>query len=185
MPDVLLVVDMQEAGIRDGRQHDLDGVVNRINTLCALVRATNGTVIFVQHDGVPGDAWEPHTPGWEISARIHRVPADRTVRKRTNDAFFQTLLDPMLHELAPNRVIVCGWATDFCVDSSVRSAVVRGHRVVVAADAHTCDTRSHLSAANIIAHHNCTWPGLIAPGSIHVQTVAEICAGDGFPSRSQ
>lgn len=177
MPDVLVVIDLQEAAIRDGQQHDLDGVLTRINHLSAVVRATGGVVVFVQHDGAPGDAWEPHTAGWAISTRLHRAPSDRVVRKRTNDAFFRTELDATLRELLPDRVLLCGWATDFCVDSSVRAAVVRGYQVVVAADAHTCDHRSHLAAATIIDHHNHTWPALIAPGSIDVQSTAHICAG--------
>ena len=176
MPDILLVVDMQEAAIRDGTQHDLDGVVARINTLCVSVRERGGLVVFVQHDGPPGDAWEPETPGWHISSHICQKPEDRTVRKRTNDAFFQTSLDSLLDERMPGRVILCGWASDFCVDSSVRSAVVRGHHVLVAADAHTCHDRAHLPAATIISHHNHTWRGLIAPGSVDVRSTADICS---------
>ena len=176
MPDALLVIDMQEAAIRSGQQHDLEGVVARVNQLAEAVRTAGGIVIFVQHDGAPGDAWEPHTAGWAISTSLEHAPSDQAVRKRTSDAFFQTELDAIMHELAPDRVLICGWATDFCVDSSVRSAVVRGYHVVVASDAHTCDNRHHLSAVTIIDHHNQTWPRLIAPGSIHVQSTAQICA---------
>lgn len=176
MADALIVIDMQEAAIANGRQHDLDGVIDRINSLSAAVRAANGTVIFVQHDGPPGDPWEPESAGWQISSRMTRDVQDRVVRKRTNDAFSETELDVMLKQLAPSRVIIGGWATDFCVDGSVRSAVVRGHQVVVAADCHTCDDRPHLDAAAVIVHHNWVWAGLIAPGNVQVLPVSEICA---------
>jgi nicotinamidase-related amidase len=174
VPDALLVIDMQDAAISQGRQHDLDGVIDRINTLSAAVRAMSGTVIYVLHDGVPGDPWEPTSAGWQISSRMMRGPRDRVVRKCTNDAFHETELDTLLKQLEPAHVLVCGWATDFCVDSSVRSAVVRGHHVVVVADGHTCDDRAHLAASAIIAHHNATWSGLIAPGKVEVLPAEQI-----------
>jgi nicotinamidase-related amidase len=178
VPDALVVIDMQEAAITQGRQHDLDGVISRINMLSTGVRALGGTVIHVLHDGVPGDPWEPTSPGWQISSRMVRSPGDRVVRKRTNDAFHETELDALLDQLKPEQVLICGWATDFCVDSSVRSAVVRGHHVVVVADGHTCDDRAHLPASAIIGHHNTTWSGLIAPGGVEVLTASQIYSPD-------
>lgn len=59
MRDVLVVVDMQEAAVARGRQHDLEGVIERINRLASWVRASAGVVIFVQHDGPPGDDFAP------------------------------------------------------------------------------------------------------------------------------
>jgi len=175
MPDALVVIDMQEAAIAHGRQHDLAGVINRINRLISAVRAANGTVIFVRHDRQAGDPWAPHSAGWQIAASLDRVSTDHAIRKRTNDAFYQTDLAAVLHAAQPERVLLCGWATDFCVDSSVRSAAARGFSVLVAADAHTCDDRAHLYAVAIIAHNNATWPGLIAPGGILVRSVGAIC----------
>lgn len=175
MPDVLIVVDMQEAAVQSGRQYDLANTIARQNQLIAFVRALHGTIIFIQHDGEVGDPWEPGSAGWQISARLDRSPNDLLVRKRTNDPFYQTMLDDLLQGMSVDRLLVCGWATDFCVDSTVRSATARGYTVFVAADGHTCDDRLHLRASEVIAHHNTTWMGLIAPGGIHVRPVADIC----------
>jgi nicotinamidase-related amidase len=69
---------------------------------------------------------------------------------------------------------VAGWATDHCVDSTIRSAVSRGFRVVVPSDAHPVSDRVHLTAPQIIDHHNRTWAGLIAKPPVHVAPTEEL-----------
>jgi len=176
--DVLLVVDMQEAAITDGSKHDLRSVIDRINELTAHVRERHGVVVFVQHDGEPGSAFAPGTPGWEIAKCMTRDSTDRIVHKETNDSFQDTGLEELLRSLGAERVIPCGWATDFCVDNTVRSAVSRGFHVVVPSDGHTLQDRPHLSAADVIAHHNWVWSNLIAPASVTVASSRSIMNGD-------
>jgi nicotinamidase-related amidase len=166
--DALVIVDMQEAAVAQGLQYDLDGVVQRIKRLATRVRTAGGAVIFIQHDGTAGDAFEPGTLGWEVATSMTMDATDTCVRKTVNDAFRGTDLEHMLRCLDVARVIICGWATDFCVDSTVRSAVARCSNVVVAADCHTLHDRPHLPAAQVIEHHNWVWANLIAPGSVSV-----------------
>ena len=56
-----------------------------------------------------------------------------------------------------------GWATDLCVDATVRSAVSNHHQVVVVTDAHTLSDRPHLDARSVIRHHHWVWSNLISP----------------------
>jgi len=93
-----------------------------------------------------------------------------------NDPFAATALYPTLQRLAPDRLLVAGWATDFCVDSTVRSAVSHDYHVVVAGDAHTLGDRPHLAAPDVIRHHNWLWSGLLTNRSIRVATTAELLA---------
>jgi nicotinamidase-related amidase len=166
--DTLVIVDMQEAAVAEGLQYDLDAVIQRINRLATRVRRAGGTVIYIQHEGVAGDGFEPGTPGWQVASGMVVDVLDRHLRKTVNDAFHNTDLERTLRGMGAGRVIICGWATDFCVDSTVRSAVARGFDVVVAADCHTLRDRPHLSAAQVIEHHNWVWANLIAPGSVNV-----------------
>jgi nicotinamidase-related amidase len=85
-------------------------------------------------------------------------------------------LGDMLARMRPHRVIVTGWATDFCVDATVRSTVSRDHHVVVVGDAHTLSDRPHLPATAIIAHHNWLWSGLITNRSVRVVTTSDLLA---------
>jgi nicotinamidase-related amidase len=172
--DVLLVIDMQEGMLKGSPKRDLDAVVERINRLAARVRQRGGHIVFVQHNGSPGDDFEPHTPGWALLSTIRKEPEDRIVHKTLNDAFFGSTLHAELVKLDVVRLIVAGWATDFCVDSTIRSAVAHGFSVVIAADCHTLSDRPHLGAEQVITYHHWLWENLIAPKPVTIACEAEL-----------
>jgi nicotinamidase-related amidase len=172
--DALVIVDMQVASFADNDKHDVSGVVHRINRLADSVREGGGTVVFIQHDGTEQDGLTPDTPGWQVLPSLETRSEDLFIRKTMNDAFAGTRLFDDLLERSVNTLGVAGWATDHCVDSTIRSAVSRGFRVVVPSDAHTVSDREHLTALQIIDHHNRTWAGLIAKPPVHVAPTEEL-----------
>ena len=172
--DVLLVVDMQAGLLSGGPKHDLLAVVERINRLALRVRQSRGSVFFVQHAGPVGDEFEPLTPGWQLLSTIKTEPCDRFVSKTLNDAFFRTSLQSDLAELRADRVLVAGWATDLCVDATIRSAAALGFKVVAVADCHTVSDRPHLPARRVIDHHHWVWANLLAPHSVSILREAEV-----------
>ena len=91
-----------------------------------------------------------------------------------NDPFAGTPLRQTLEQLAPDRVLVAGWATDFCVDATIRSAVSHGHHVVVVGDGHTLSDRPHLDAPTVMRHHHFVWSGLITSRSIRIATTRQL-----------
>jgi nicotinamidase-related amidase len=172
--DALLVVHMQ-VGLLNGRpKHDLRRVLDRINRLAAKVRAESGKVILIRHCGGRGDDFEPQAPGWEFLPELVRKPDDIVLPTTLNDPFAGTDLGARLTEIRPARVLVTGWATDFCVDSTVRSTVAHHFDVVAVADGHTLSDRPHLDAASVIRHHNWVWSNLITQRSIKVIEADEL-----------
>ena len=171
--DAMIVVDMQAGLLDGGPKHDLPGVIDRINALTAMVRR-QGRVIWIRHCGRPGDGFAPGTPGWEFLPALTREPGDIVVEKILNDPFAGTLLPQTLEQLAPDRVLVAGWATDFCVDATIRSAVSHGHHVVVVGDGHTLSDRPHLDAPTVMRHHHFVWSGLITSRSIRIATTRQL-----------
>ncbi len=172
--DAIVIVDMQIGLLSGAPKYDLKGVVERINRLTAHVRSRSGSAIFVRHCGRTGDAFEPRTPGWEFLPELQRHHSDVVVDKTLNDPFAGTELKAMLDRIAPDRLLISGWATDFCVDATVRSAVSNGHNVIVVADGHTLSDRPHLDARAIIAHHNWVWSNLITDRSIKLANASEL-----------
>ena len=134
----------------------------------AAVRRRGGRVILVQHDGDAREGLAPHTPGRELLPGLDRRPEDVIVRKTLNDAFAGTTRARELAAASVGTLAVTLWATDYCVDSTIRSAVSRGFAVHVPSDAHTVSDRSHLKAGQIIEHHNRIWAGLIATPPVRV-----------------
>jgi nicotinamidase-related amidase len=174
--DVLIVVDMQ-VGLLDGLpKHDLAGVIQRINALAAMVRQTGGLVVWIRHCGKAGNAFEPGSKGWAFLPELDCKPDDVVVEKTLNDSFAGTALHDTLQRITPDRVLIAGWATDSCVDSTVRSAISRDYHVVVVRDAHTLSDRPHLDAPTVIRHHNWVWSDLLTNRSTRLATTSELLA---------
>lgn len=171
--DTIVIVDMQVGLLKGDPKHDLDGVIGRIDLLTAAIRGRGGKVVWIRHCGTDDD-FAPQRPGWEFLPELVRDPADIVVSKTLNDAFAGTPLQATLQGLGADRVLVAGWATDFCVDATVRSAVSHDHHVVVVADGHTLANRPHLAAPDVIRHHNWVWSNLITRRTIGVVPTAAL-----------
>jgi nicotinamidase-related amidase len=180
--DAMIVVDMQAGLLNGPPKHDLPGVIDRINLLTAMVRRQPGRVVWIRHCGRPGDGFEPGTPGWEFLPALVREHADVVIEKRLNDPFAGTALQQALDRIAPDRVLVAGWATDFCVDATVRSAVAHNHHVVVVSDGHTLSDRPHLDAPMVMRHHHWVWSGLITDRTVRIATTRQLLDQSALPT---
>lgn len=160
----LLVIDMQVGLFTpDNPRFDADNVVSRINGLIQAVRLRGGAVIFVRHNGKPGEELEPGTPGWEFLPELEQRKTDSVVEKAACDSFCRTELEALLRGLGIDTLLITGCCTDFCVDTTLRAAVSLGFEVWAASDAHTTADRPHQDAAAVIRHHNWVWENLITP----------------------
>ena len=84
------------------------------------------------------------------------------------------IFDARQLEIAPDRVLITGWATDLCVDATVRSAITHHHHVVVVTDCHTVSDRPHLDAVSVIRHHHWIWSDLITQRSVRLAGANEL-----------
>lgn len=153
----LLVVDVQ-VGLVGAPRHAYRGeeVVARIKSLVEAARATGTPVVFVQHDGEESGPVSPGSPGWHIHPEIAPATGETVVRKHASDSFLGTTLQAELDALGAQRLFVVGLNTEYCVDTTCRSAVSHGYDVTLVADAHTTTGNEVLSAEQIIEHHNLT-----------------------------
>jgi nicotinamidase-related amidase len=164
MRQALIIIDMQCGSFTPATpRHDADGLVVRLNDLAGRVREAGGLVVFVQHEGPEGDPHHPDEPGFGLLPGLRVEPGDRRVLKTACDAFLDTSLASELAAAGIGELIVTGCATDFCVDTTVRSALARGYRTTAPRDGHTTADRPHLSAAEIIEHHNAVWAEFLSP----------------------
>ena len=172
--DALIVVDMQVGLLEGLPKYDLGGVVARLGAVAASVRKRGGRVVSIRHCGPSGDAFATGAPGWAFLPDLLPQPEDLVIEKRLNDAFAGTELAPALRNIGATRLLIGGWATDFCVDATVRSAVSHGHAVTVVADGHTVSDRPHLEAAGVIRHHHWIWRGLIADKPLRLESASRL-----------
>lgn len=155
-PTALLVIDVQRAFMDDTpRPFEADTLVDRINALSQMARTQGAAVIYVQHERDVAGIARGSEP-WQLDRDLQTQPGDHFVGKTTPDAFLRTPLQSLLDELKVTHVAVCGYASEFCVDSTTRGAAARGYAVTLVADAHTTHDRAHATAAAIRAHANAT-----------------------------
>jgi len=138
-------------------RHNTMGVIERINELSQYFRAKNEKVIFIQHDGTKEHNFLPGSHDWEILPELVKLPSDITISKTANDSFYKTNLQETLTNNNITELFVTGCATDFCVDTTVKSALSKDYKVIVIADAHTTASRPYINAETVIQHYNWLW----------------------------
>lgn len=173
----LLVIDMQKGSFEDGTpRHDTQGVVARINRLSEEFRDADQRVIFVQHDGTRFGAFVKGTTAWELLDELVVKSDDILLDKYANDVFYRSELAAILDRMGINELVVTGCATDFCVESTIQSALVKDYTITVVSDGHTTGNRPHMTADLVVEHYNWVWKNMIPTnGKIEVKSCQEVC----------
>lgn len=153
----LIVVDMQN-GVLATPRYDRAGRCARINQLIAAA----DRVIFIQHTG-PG--LTVGTEAWQVVPELVQPAHALYVTKTACDSFWQTDLAAQLTQHDIDSFVICGCATDYCVDTMIKVGVSLGYHITVAADAHTTADRTWVSAEQQIQQYNEIWADFIMPGN--------------------
>ncbi|WP_428425516.1 isochorismatase family protein [Pararhizobium sp.] len=133
--DALIVVDVQVAfviGIEAVPDHVK--LLKAVETLITSARAAKVPVVFLQNDGEPGAADEPHQPGWKL--HFPALSGESVVRKAADDGFDGTSLNDLLVASAVQTVALCGVLSEMCVAATARAAMQRGYDLILPHDGH-------------------------------------------------
>ena len=137
-------------------------------------------MVWVQHER----ASAPLTHGsaeWQLARGLDAQPDDHYLRKTTPDSFLRTGLHQQLQQWGVGQLVIAGYASEFCIDTTTRSAAAHGYAIILASDAHTTHDKDHASAAQIRAHENATLPKL---GSFGVPILTRAAAEIAFPANT-
>ena len=164
MHTALLVIDVQQA-LCSGEYKSFESelVIERINSVARRMRTAGAPVVMIQHES-QGGPLDFGTEGWKLADGLEALSTDIFLRKRATDSFHQTDLHKLLQERGVKNLVICGLQSEFCVDTTTRSALALGYPVVLVADGHSSLNNSVLSAAQISAHHNETLANIASFG---------------------
>jgi len=171
----VIVIDLQIAmtnGVQFPPVFDHERILANTNRMTAWARSSGAPVVYVRHDGKPGEALARGEPGWPIHPDIAPLEGEPIFEKTVGDAFAETSLADWLRERDVDQVILLGAQSDECVNATCRGALERGFSVTIAADAHTTVDWNGETAAQIIDRHN----RLFAELGARVETVAGLVA---------
>lgn len=131
-----------------------DKLLSNISQLIGEARQVAIPVIFVQHNGEKGHPLERETKGWDLHPKLDITDKDLIVQKSTPDSFYDTGLQDILRSNKIQKVVIAGIQTEFCIDTTCRRAFGMGYEVTLIKDAHSTWDTDHLTASQIIDHHN-------------------------------
>ncbi|HEY7690674.1 MAG TPA: cysteine hydrolase family protein [Dongiaceae bacterium] len=159
----LLIVDLQVAMFESESEppiHDAHGLLGRAADLIARARSAGVPVIYVRHDGGPGDPLEAGRPGWDIHPMLEPAPEETIVEKAQPDSFQDTDLGDRLSDLGIGKLIIAGAQTDYCINATCRRAAALGYDTTLVADTHSTWGSGGKTAPEIIAAYNAELGGL-------------------------
>lgn len=140
MKPALLVIDVQnEYFAPDGiwPLPDAEAALANIQRLIAAARASGVPVIHITHESLDpaGPVFKPGSRNVAIHDGITVMPDERHIVKHFPGAFTQTPLEAYLRHAGVDTVIVTGFMTHLCCDTTSRQAKERFFAVLFAADA--------------------------------------------------
>jgi nicotinamidase-related amidase len=182
----LLVIDAQQeyfAPIGKLVLPDAPLAVERIADLLAWARQGGVPVVHVVHESRRPNAttFAPGSPALEIHPAARPAAGEPVVTKHLPGSFTNTGLEEHLRRHGIEQIIISGFMTQMCCDTTAREAAHRGFKVLMAADAmaampvkgpdgvlvpHDQVHRTHLGSLNGFLASVTTAPALIhgAPG---------------------
>ncbi|KKJ76426.1 isochorismatase [Kiloniella litopenaei] len=165
MSTAVIVIDMQQGLVAPMPQpYQIAEVIKHINQVTEEARQKKIPVFFVHHES-PESIVEYESSGWQLAEGLKQSKDDKIIRKTTPDSFLHTSLEAELKSLGATKLVITGYATEFCVDTTIRRAAGLGYDITLVADAHTTHDKEHASAEKIRAHHNATLPNITSFGS--------------------
>ena len=145
MPDAVIVVDMLRGFFEEGYPLYIGekacGIIRHIRRLLERELAQGSKVFFIgdQHD--PDDLefkiYPPHCVAGSVESEVIPELADypgEIIAKKRYSGFYNTRLDERQKQLQPDKLIVCGVATNICVLYTVVDARNRDYDVEVPTD---------------------------------------------------
>ena len=133
---VLILVDAQNT-YRSGVM-ELDGIEPALDECARLLgraRALKVPVIHIQHDAGPGSPYDISAEIGAIADKLAPAEGEAVVVKNYPNAFVGTDLDARLKALGANQLVLAGFMTHMCINSTARGAFNLGYAVSVPASA--------------------------------------------------
>lgn len=154
MKQALLIIDIQNGFFDDEKQPVFNEnlLIKNINRLLKKFRKNHEPVIFMRHTDT--DELKPVSMAWQIYQKVEFQQGDYFLNKETPDCFLNTGLEPLMKDIGISSLIIAGLQTNYCVDTTCRSAYSKGIPVVLASDAHSTYGNEFMDAETTIRYHN-------------------------------
>jgi nicotinamidase-related amidase len=140
MTPALVIIDVQnEYFAPEGlwALPDAEAALAHIQELLAAARDARLPVFHVVHENLDpqGPVFRPGSRNVEMRAGLDVRTGEQRILKHYPGAFTQTPLEAYLRRAGADTLIICGFMTHMCCDTTTRQASERGYSVWFASDA--------------------------------------------------
>ena len=141
----LIMVDCQNT-YRHGIMQltNVEAAIKEAQKLLQMARDLNVPIIHIQHDAGVGSPYDVTAQIGQISAEVAPKNGENVIIKNYPNAFIATPLEAQLKALGIENVVLAGFMTHMCINSTARGAFNLGFKPTVVASA--CATRSLVGA---------------------------------------
>lgn len=132
----LVLIDCQNT-YREGIMQ-LEGVepaLAECATLLKRARDAGAPVIHIQHDAGPGTPYDVTAPIGAIADVVAPADGEKVITKTLPSSFEKTDLDQELKRLGVSNLVLAGFMTHVCVNSTARAAFNHGYATTVVGNA--------------------------------------------------
>ena len=169
----LLVIDVQNEYF-DGKWPIPEGIaaLERIEQAIEESQNAGATVVYIQHAVTNPDygIFVPGSHGFQLHARLHPGTKDPRIVKNYPGSFNRTELEADLRERNIDTIVISGYMTHMCCDTTAREGFQRDFRVLFLDDA-TATRDVHQAALGTIDHKDLHRTTLITQASMFAQVL--------------
>lgn len=132
----LIMIDCQNTYRRGTMQlTNVEPALLEAQKLLQRARNMNIPIIHIQHDGGVGSPYDLEQEIGQISNEVAPIDGEMVITKNFPNAFIQTELDERLKMLGVEKVVLAGFMTHMCVNSTAHGAFNLGYQPTIVANA--------------------------------------------------
>jgi nicotinamidase-related amidase len=132
----LILIDIQNTYRRGLMQlTNVEPAILEAQKLLNLARELKIPVIHIQHDAGVGSPYDVSTDIGEIATEVAPIAGEKVIIKNYPNAFIDTTLDTELQALGVKNLVLAGFMTHMCVNSTAHGAFNLGYASTIVASA--------------------------------------------------
>ena len=132
----LILIDIQNTYRRGKMQlTNVEPAILEAQKLLALARNLKIPVIHIQHDAGIGSPYDISADIGAIAAEVAPIAGEKVIVKNYPNAFVETSLDAELKTLGVHHLVLAGFMTHMCINSTAHGAFNLGYAPTVVASA--------------------------------------------------
>jgi nicotinamidase-related amidase len=132
----LVLIDCQNT-YRKGLMQltNVEPAIMEVKKLLSHARALKVPVLHIQHDAGPGSPYDTSAEIGKICDEVAPINGEIIITKNYPNSFIQTTLDAELKKIGRSNIVIAGFMTHMCINSTAHGGFNLGYNVSVVASA--------------------------------------------------